>query len=187
VKQNKQKVEKGTGFTRYLLVGQNSRELNQRIAENLMEVPLPPTPPYEGELPPIEYFYLEEPSVPEKYFPLKVYGIYDRITLEEARIPRLKEDIIRILGESKKFGVWVDNPSAFGTSIRQDEIKPDREENSKQGTKVEFIGNSNIEITKKKRKKNRNASLMCPSETNLQEIPLPSLSRSLYGTQYERG
>jgi len=27
--------------------------------------------------------------------------------LEEARIPRLKEDIIRILGESKKFGVRV--------------------------------------------------------------------------------
>jgi hypothetical protein len=58
-------------------------------------------------LDPIEYFYLEEPTVPDKYFPLKVYGIYDRITLEEERIPRLKEDIIKILGESQKFGVWV--------------------------------------------------------------------------------
>jgi hypothetical protein len=56
---------------------------------------------------PIEYFYLEEPVVKEDYFPLNVYGIYDRITLEEERIPRLKEDIIKILGESKKFGVWV--------------------------------------------------------------------------------
>jgi len=39
----------------------------------------------------------------EDYFPLKVYGIYDRVTIEEQRIPRLKEDIIKILGESKKF------------------------------------------------------------------------------------
>jgi hypothetical protein len=63
---------------------------------------------YEGkQLPPIEYFYLEEPTIPEKYFPLKVYGIYDRITLEEEKIPRLKEDIIKILGESKKFGVRI--------------------------------------------------------------------------------
>jgi hypothetical protein len=83
VKNNKQKIEKGTGFTRYLLV-------------------------YEGgQLDPIEYFYLEEPTVPEKYFPLNVYGIYDRITIEETRIPRLKEDIIKILGESKKFGVRI--------------------------------------------------------------------------------
>jgi hypothetical protein len=82
VKNNKQKVEKGTGFTRYLLVA-------------------------DDHLDPIEYFYLEEPSVPAKYFPLHIYGIYDRITLEEERMPRLKEDIIKILGESKKFGVRV--------------------------------------------------------------------------------
>jgi hypothetical protein len=85
VKHNKTKIEKGTGFTRYLLVS------NQKITG----------------LSPIEYFYLEEPSIPEKYFPLNVYGIYDRITIEEEKIPRLKEDIIKILGESKKFGVWV--------------------------------------------------------------------------------
>jgi excinuclease UvrABC ATPase subunit len=96
VKNNKQKVEKGTGFTRYLLVadgeasGNDVGTLHQSV-----------------RLEPIEYFYLEEPKVPEKYFPLKVYGIYDRITMEEERMPRLKEDIIKILGESKKFGVWV--------------------------------------------------------------------------------
>jgi hypothetical protein len=86
VKNNKQKVEKGPGFTRYLLVA---------------------TPLEKERLAPIEYFYLEEPSVPEKYFPLKVYGIYDRITVENQRIPRLKEDIIKILGESKKFGIRI--------------------------------------------------------------------------------
>jgi hypothetical protein len=89
VKNNKQKVEKGTGFTRYLLVASSKEDTES------------------GKLNPIEYFYLEEPTVPEKYFPLQGYGIYDRITIEEQKIPRLKEDIIKILGESKKFGVWV--------------------------------------------------------------------------------
>jgi hypothetical protein len=95
VKNNKMKVEKGTGFTRYLLVASLSEE---------------------KALDPIEYFYLEEPSLPEKYFPLNVYGIYDRITIAEQRIPRLKEDIIKILGESKKFGVRVseDEPEHIG-------------------------------------------------------------------------
>jgi hypothetical protein len=54
-------------------------------------------------LEPIEYFYLETPNVPKEYFPLNIYGIYDRVTVEEQKIGRLKEDIIKILGESKKF------------------------------------------------------------------------------------
>ena len=52
---------------------------------------------------PIEYFYLEDPVIKEAHFPLKVYGVYDRITLEDEKLPRLKEDIIKILGENKKF------------------------------------------------------------------------------------
>jgi hypothetical protein len=35
--------------------------------------------------------------VPKDYFPIKVYGIYDRITVENNKIDRLKEDIIKIL------------------------------------------------------------------------------------------
>jgi len=112
VKNNKLKVEKGTGFTRYLLVGQNFGELDQRISEN------------SRQLDPIEYFYLEEPSVPDKYFPLKVYGIYDRITVEEQRIPRLKEDVIKILGESKKFGVRIAEPPQF-CGVAFSEIMPE--------------------------------------------------------------
>lgn len=84
VKTNKQKVEKGAGFTRYLLLSQN---------------------PEKPE--PIEYFYLEDPNIPESYFPLKSYGIFDRISLEESKWGRLKEDIIKILSETKKFGVYV--------------------------------------------------------------------------------
>lgn len=84
VKSNRQKVEKGWGFTRFLLLSQN-----------------PDKPD------PIEYFYLEDPNIPDTYFPLKSYGIYDRITLEETKINRLKEDIIKILSESKKFGVYL--------------------------------------------------------------------------------
>jgi hypothetical protein len=113
VKNNRQKIEKGTGFTRYLLVAtpltkggsEAEGEAGGSIQKMHTESPLPPF--QKGGLEPIEYFYLEEPSVPEKHFPLNVYGIYDRITMEEMRIPRLKEDIIKILGESKKFGVRV--------------------------------------------------------------------------------
>ena len=83
VKNNKQKVEKGTGFTRYLLLSQNPEKSD-----------------------PIEYFYLEDPNIPENYFPINSFGIYDRITLEETKRSRLKEDIIKILSESKKFGVY---------------------------------------------------------------------------------
>lgn len=50
-----------------------------------------------SDLNPIEYFYLETPNVPSEYFPLNTYGIYDRVTVEEEKLGRLKEDIIKIL------------------------------------------------------------------------------------------
>ena len=84
VKTNKQKVEKGGGFTRYLLVSQNPEKAD-----------------------PIEYFYLEDPQIPTDYFPINSYGIFDRVTLEEQKVWRLKEDIIKILSETKKFGVYL--------------------------------------------------------------------------------
>jgi len=58
-------------------------------------------------LDPIEYFYLETPNVPSEYFPLNTYGIYDRVTVEDIKLGRLKEDIIKILAEFKKFGIYV--------------------------------------------------------------------------------
>ncbi len=88
VKKNRNRVEKEKWFTRYLLVSDNK------------------------DLDPIEYFYLETPKVPEKFFPIKIYGIFDRITVEEKKIARLKEDIIKILDETKKFGIYVDGEDA---------------------------------------------------------------------------
>lgn len=87
VKKNRNKVEKEKGFTRYLVVSNKKEEFPDAI----------------------EYFYLESPSVPKEYFPVSLYGIYDRITVEDTKIWRLKEDIIKILAEVKKFGVWIES------------------------------------------------------------------------------
>jgi hypothetical protein len=51
---------------------------------------------------------LEDPNVPKEYFPLRVFGIYDRVTVEKNKLDRLKEDIIKILSETEKFGIFVD-------------------------------------------------------------------------------
>lgn len=85
VKWNRNKVEKWEGFTRYLVVPENK------------------------EFSAIEYFYLEEPSVPEKFYPVAIYWIYDRVTIETSKLDRLKEDIIKILLESPKFGLYTDD------------------------------------------------------------------------------
>lgn len=55
---------------------------------------------------PIEFFYLETPNVPESFFPLHVYGIYDRVTIEPSKMDRLREDIIKILADAPKFGIY---------------------------------------------------------------------------------
>lgn len=106
VKKNRNKVEKGKWFTRYLLVAENS--LNN--PESSVESPtskvksIGDTP--KNSLDPIEYFYLETPNIPDNYFPLHIYGIYDRVTVVEDKLSRLQEDIIKILWEFKKFGIY---------------------------------------------------------------------------------
>ena len=122
VKNNKQKVEKGTGFTRYLLLSQNPEKSD-----------------------PIEYFYLEDPNIPENYFPINSFGIYDRITLEETKRSRLKEDIIKILSESKKFGVY-----------QADRIWESSIVSSNKQVEAGFWGN--IEISSKKKEKQEEKS-----------------------------
>ncbi len=82
VKKNRNKVEKWKWFTRYLILWQKKE--------------------------PVEYFYLEDPNVPENYFPINIYGIYDRITVEKNKMDRLKDDVIKILSESEKFGIYID-------------------------------------------------------------------------------
>lgn len=54
----------------------------------------------------IEYFYLEDPKLKEDHFPLKIYWIFDRVSIEEKKLSRLKEDIIKILWKNKKFWVY---------------------------------------------------------------------------------
>lgn len=100
VKTNKQKVEKGGGFTRYLLVSQNPEKAD-----------------------PIEYFYLEDPQIPTDYFPINSYGIFDRVTLEEQKIWRLKEDIIKILSETKKFGVYLAERNTTNEPTSQKQVE----------------------------------------------------------------
>ncbi len=53
----------------------------------------------------VEYFYLEEPKIPEWLFPVKVYGVFDRITINESSVARLKDDVIKMLVRAEKFGV----------------------------------------------------------------------------------
>ena len=79
VKRNRSKMEKWDGYTRYLVV------MTQWV---------------------IEYFYLESPNIPDKFFPLKVYGIFDRLTLNDENIDRSRENIVKLLNENIKFGVY---------------------------------------------------------------------------------
>lgn len=84
-RKNRNRVEKEKWFVRYLIV------------------------PKGESWEPVEYFYLEEPNLPADFFPVALYGIYDRVTVEESKLWRLKEDIIKILAEQKKFGIRVED------------------------------------------------------------------------------
>ncbi|MCF7834995.1 excinuclease ABC subunit UvrA [Candidatus Gracilibacteria bacterium] len=109
VKKNRKKVEKGAGFTRYLLIS------NKQDSDTQTD--------------PIEYFYLETPNVPSDFFPINIYGIYDRITINQQKIARLKEDIIKILGESNKFGIYI-TESIKPTKSKKAKAKPEPEQSS---------------------------------------------------------
>lgn len=55
-----------------------------------------------------------------------MYGIFDRVTIEEAKLPRLKEDIVKILSMTKKFGIYTalehkqSSDSALSKSLDKD-------------------------------------------------------------------
>lgn len=97
-KKNRNKVEKWKWFTRYLLVSSNFQQTKKTEDKSKWRSEI---------LEPIEYFYLENPNVPEWYFPINIYWIYDRITITKEKIARLKEDIIKILWESNKFWIYI--------------------------------------------------------------------------------
>lgn len=107
VKKNRNRVEKGKWFTRYLLVAGKKVEAGEWKALTIGGKKTKATQKANDHLQPIEYFYLETPNVPADYFPLNIYGIYDRVTVEDQKLWRLKEDIIKILGETKKFWIYI--------------------------------------------------------------------------------
>lgn len=109
VKKNRKKVEKGAWFTRYLLIS------NKQDSDTQTD--------------PIEYFYLETPNVPSDFFPINIYWIYDRITINQQKIARLKEDIIKILWESNKFWIYI-TESIKPTKSKKAKAKPEPEQSS---------------------------------------------------------
>lgn len=83
---NRKKVDQGEGTTRVLVAYGRDEETRTR-----------------KEL--VEYFYLEDPKIPEELFPVKVFGVFDRITINDATLRRLKDDIIKMLARTEKFGI----------------------------------------------------------------------------------
>ena len=142
VKNNRSKIEKWSWFTRYLLLSapieQNSKiSLSKNIEDQELSLKEKKNQKEKTAFSvPIEYFYLEDPVVKEEYFPLKIFWIYDRISIDEEKLPRLKEDIIKILWEAQKFWVYVMDKSWESVSV----------------SKVENTWLSNIEITTKSKK-----------------------------------
>lgn len=69
---------------------------------------------------------MEEPNIPESYFPINSYGIFDRLTLEEQKLGRLKEDIIKILAETKKFGIYsTESSKDLGNQASEKQVSAD--------------------------------------------------------------
>lgn len=101
VRKNKNRVESGEWFIRYLiqLSNNNSQSTNKKGWKLKTEN-------WEISNDIVEYFYLEEPNIPEDSYPIKLYWIFDRVTIEESKIQRLREDIIKILSKVDKFGVY---------------------------------------------------------------------------------
>lgn len=119
VKRNRSKMDKSEGYTRFLVL----------FDENV-----------------VEYFYLESPMIPDKFFPIKVYGIYDRITINTENRDRIKEDMVRLLNEWNKFGVYMDLNSegneSMSLKIGKDVSKADK--NISRYTDKIFCPNCNI-------------------------------------------
>lgn len=67
----------------------------------------------------VEYFYLESPNIPDKMFPVKVLGIYDHITIDESKIDRIREDIVKMLHQYDK--VWIYS-SEHGALPHEDDL-----------------------------------------------------------------
>lgn len=98
VRRNRKKVDNWEWFIRYLVMIHWEKELTDYWNNSDLK---------KWELSQvIEYFYLEEPTISEEYQEFKVYWIFDRVTVQESNISRLKEDIIKILFNNNKFWLY---------------------------------------------------------------------------------
>ncbi len=88
VRKNRKEVDRGKWFVRYLV------KLN-----------------WKDDF--VEYFYLEDPNLSKDDYPVEVYPIYDKVTLKEERLSRLKEDVIKILSQDNRFGILVLDDSKY--------------------------------------------------------------------------
>ena len=115
VRKNRRQVDQGGGVTRFLI------ETNVDVPSSTQDVwdgqtPRPSgIPLHRGDhqmvWERIEYFYLEDPKVPKKMLPVKVYGVFDRVTINKSTERRLKDDVIKMLWRSEKFGVMLQSGS----------------------------------------------------------------------------
>lgn len=88
VKKNRKKVDEMIGFTKFLShLNYDQTQGDLLISDDSMIV---------------EYFYLESPNIPDQLFPIKILGIYDTITIEQSKIDRIKEDIVKMLHQYEK-------------------------------------------------------------------------------------
>ncbi|USN55634.1 MAG: hypothetical protein H6765_03440 [Candidatus Peribacteria bacterium] len=91
IRRNRKQVDQGGGMTRFLVALEYVAETN-----------------IHGEL--VEYFYLEDPKIPKEMFSVKLYGIFDRVTINQSTLNRLKDDTIKMLARADKFGVMLAEP-----------------------------------------------------------------------------
>ena len=115
VARNRKQVDNGGGLTRIMV------EMNAGTADDTSSL----------EWESIEYFYLETPQVPDEMFPVRVSGVFDRVTVGQSIHRRLKDDVIKMLSRTEKF--WVKRYVDSGEVVRKDDKKETR--NKKQETR----------------------------------------------------
>jgi len=88
VRRNRKQVDQWWWFTRYL-VGYSWDKETKSFTDS------------------VEYFYLEDPSIPSHLMPVNVYWVFDRVTINNSTVKRLKEDSIKMLTRADKFWVMI--------------------------------------------------------------------------------
>lgn len=123
MRNNRRQVDNGGGLTRIMV------EMNAKPKEEEIEMDEIQSTAMQGES--IEYFYLEDPKIPDEMFPVKVSGVFDRLTIGESIHRRLKDDVIKMLSRTEKFGVKASDTDESNEVERKPEkgaIKQDNNE-----------------------------------------------------------